>query len=98
MGSLYLARDPNTGRLVALKLLRAHLDSGDLRARFAREAQALAALNHPNIVDIYDSGEFRGSPFIVMKYVRGETLAERRSRSASCAASGTHTGVKSPAR
>lgn len=82
MGTLYLARDPNTGRLVALKLLRANLDSGDLRARFAREAQALASLNHPNIVNIYDSGEFRGSPFIVMEYVRGETLAEKIKRQA----------------
>ncbi len=84
MGSLYLARDtnPNTNRLVALKLLLANLDSGDLRERFAREARALAALNHPNIVDIYDSGEFQGSPFIVMEYVRGETLAEKIKRRA----------------
>src|SRR4029079_19437365 len=84
MGSLYLARDtnPNTNRLVAVKLLLANLDSGDLRERFAREARALAALNHPNIVDIYDSGEFQGSPFIVMEYVRGETLAEKIKRRA----------------
>ena len=84
MGSLYLARDtnPNTNRLVAVKLLLANLDSGDLRERFAREARALAALNHPNIVDIYDSGEFQGSPFIVMEYVRGETLGEKIKRRA----------------
>ncbi len=84
MGALYLARDtnPNTNRLVALKLLNATLDSTELRDRFAREARALAALNHPNIVDIYDSGEFQGSPFIVMEYVRGETLAEKIKRKA----------------
>jgi serine/threonine protein kinase len=84
MGTLYLARDtnPNTNRLVALKLLNANLDSGDLRERFAREARALAALNHPNIVNIYDSGEFQGSPFIVMEYVRGETLSEKIKRKA----------------
>jgi serine/threonine protein kinase len=76
MGDLYLALDPNTGRLVALKLLNATLDSIELRERFAREARALAALNHPNIVNIYDTGEFDDSPFIVMEYVRGETLAE----------------------
>ncbi len=76
MGDLYLAHDPNTNRLVALKLLNATLDSTDLRERFAREARALAALNHPNIVNIYDTGQFEGSPFIVMEYVRGETLAE----------------------
>ena len=85
MGSLYLARDtnPNTNRLVAIKLLLANLDSGDLRERFAREARALAALNHPNIVSIFDSGEFQGSPFIVMEYVRGETVAEKIKRRAT---------------
>jgi hypothetical protein len=84
MGSLYLARDtnPNTSRLVALKLLNAQLDSADLRERFARESRALAALSHPNIVSIYDSGEFHGSPYIVMEFVRGETLAEKIKRRA----------------
>src|SRR5512147_560020 len=78
MGTLYLARDtnPTTDRLVALKLLRTSFDSEDLRQRFAREAQSLAELNHPNIVIIHDSGEFQDSPFIVMEYIRGETLAE----------------------
>jgi serine/threonine protein kinase len=82
MGDLYLASDPNIGRLVALKLLNATLDSAELRERFAREARALAALNHPNIVNIYDTGEFDDSPFIVMEYVRGETLAEMIKRRA----------------
>jgi serine/threonine protein kinase len=84
MGSLYLARDtnPNLHRLVAIKLLNANLDSGDLRERFGREGRALAALNHPNIVGIFDFGEFQGSPFIVMEYVRGETLAEKIKRRA----------------
>src|SRR4051812_368460 len=76
MGDLYLANDPNTSRLVTIKLLNATLDSTELRQRFAREGRALAALNHPNIVNIYDSGEFEDSPFIVMEYVRGETLDE----------------------
>src|SRR5688572_9883649 len=76
MGDLYLALDPNTSRLVALKLLNATLDSTDARTRFEREARALASLNHPNIVHIYDYGEFKGAPFIVMEYVRGETVAE----------------------
>jgi len=83
MGDLYLALDPNTNRLVALKLLNATLDSSELRERFAREARALAALNHPNIVNIYDTGEFEDSPFIVMEYVRGETLAEMIKRRAT---------------
>jgi predicted Ser/Thr protein kinase len=78
MGSLYLARDsnPTTDRLVVLKLLRTSFDSDEPRQRFAREARALAELSHPNIVVIHDSGEFEDSPFIVMEYVRGETLAE----------------------
>src|ERR1044072_5491982 len=82
MGELSLARDPNTDRLVALKLLNATVDSEDLRERFEREAQALAALSHPNIVHIYDYGEFQNAPFIVMEYGRGETLAEQIKRNA----------------
>jgi serine/threonine protein kinase len=82
MGNLYLADDPNTDRLVAVKLLNTTLDSTELRDRFAREARALAALNHPNIVSIYDTGEYDDSPFIVMEYVRGETLAEMIKRRA----------------
>jgi len=87
MGTLYLARDtnPTTDRLVALKLLRTSFDSDDLRLRFEREAQALAELSHPNIVVIYDSGEFQESPFIVMEYVRGETIAESIKRQAPMA-------------
>jgi serine/threonine protein kinase len=84
MGAVYLARDtnPTTDRLVVLKLLRSSFDSDEPRRRFAREAQALAGLNHPNIVVIYDSGEYDDSPFIVMEYVRGETLAESIRRKA----------------
>src|SRR5215470_9628934 len=87
MGDLYLAFDPNTNRLVAIKLLNATLDSAELRERFSREARALAALSHPNIVTIYDTGEFEDSPFIVMEYVRGETLAELIRRRASLSVS-----------
>jgi serine/threonine protein kinase len=53
-----------------------------LRDRFAREARALASLSHPNVVNIYECGEYRGSPYIVMEYVRGETLAEKIKRKA----------------
>src|SRR5215467_7804694 len=78
MGDLYLAHDPNTDRLVAVKLLAATLDSTELRERFAFEARTLAALNDPNIVHIYDydAGGVQQSPFIVMEYVRGETISE----------------------
>ena len=82
MGDLYLARDPNTNRLVVVKLLSATLDSSDIRERFEREARSLASLSHPNIVQIYDYGELDDTPFIVIEYVRGETLGERIKRRA----------------
>jgi serine/threonine protein kinase len=80
MGEVYLARDPNTDRLVVVKLLAATLESPELRERFEREARALASLNHPNIVHIYDYGDVDDSPFIVIEYVKGETLAEKVKR------------------
>ena len=76
MGAIYLARDPVIDRLVALKLLHNDVASDDIRKRFAQEARASGALTHPNIVTIHDYGEFGDSPFIVMEYVRGETLGE----------------------
>ena len=84
MATCYLARDsnPKISRLVAIKVLNASIDSPDLRERFARESRALAALNHSSIVDIYDSGEFQGAPYIVMEYIRGETIAEKIKRRA----------------
>ncbi|MEP7306574.1 MAG: protein kinase [Acidobacteriota bacterium] len=84
MGDLCLAWDPKTDRLVAVKVLSERLDSIEFRARFDREVRALAALNHPNIVNIYDydTGGRESSPFIVMEYVRGETLAEMIKRRA----------------
>ena len=71
MGSLYVAKD-HMNRLVAVKLLRQDMD----HERFEREAHAMAALQHTNIVHIYDYGEDEGTPYIVMEYLRGENLAE----------------------
>jgi serine/threonine protein kinase len=76
MGSLYLAKDPKIGRLVAIKLVRQEFDSPEARQRFAREAQSAGALRHPNIVTIFDVDEHEGLPFIAMEYIDGETLAE----------------------
>jgi tetratricopeptide (TPR) repeat protein len=76
MGSLYLAKDPKIGRLVAIKLVRQEFDSPEARQRFAREAQSAGALRHPNIVTIFDVDEYDGLPYIAMEYVDGETLAE----------------------
>ena len=80
MGAVYKARQPKLDRFVALKiLLRRHEDGkGDVAfaQRFAREARALARLNHPNIVAVYDYGEAGGYPFLVMEYVEGLTLRQ----------------------
>jgi eukaryotic-like serine/threonine-protein kinase len=75
MGEVYLARDTRLGRKVALKVLRgdAELDEHAKR-RFGQEAQAASALNHPNIVSIFDVGHHDGLDFIAMEYVEGQTL------------------------
>ena len=75
MGTVYVAHDPVLGRMVAIKVFAGDLDVPDARERFSREARAAAALNHPNIVTVYDFGEFASQPYIVMEYVPGETLA-----------------------
>jgi serine/threonine-protein kinase len=77
MAAVYLARDTELDRLVAVKLLSGPLDpDSDLRARFEREARTAARLSHPNLVRVFDTGEDDGRPYIVMEYVEGETLAE----------------------
>ena len=76
MGVVYLADDLVLGRKAAVKILSAdYSDNPDFRARFRREAQTGAALNHPNIVTIYEVGEFEQGAFIAMEYVDGESLA-----------------------
>src|SRR5262247_286138 len=75
MGTVYVAHDPVLGRMVAIKVFAGDLDMPDARERFSREARASAALNHPNIVTVYDFGEYGSQPYIVMEYVPGETLA-----------------------
>jgi beta-lactam-binding protein with PASTA domain/predicted Ser/Thr protein kinase len=77
MAEVYLARDQMLDRAVAVKVLFPALatDPGFVE-RFRREAQSAAALNHPNIVGVYDWGEANGTYFIVMEYVEGESLAE----------------------
>jgi len=77
MGEVYKARDPRLGRDVAIKILPSAA-AADLerRARFEREAKAVAALNHPNIVTIHAVEEAEGIPFFTMEYVEGRTLAQ----------------------
>jgi eukaryotic-like serine/threonine-protein kinase len=80
MGEVYRARDTRLERPVALKLLppRFLADAGRVR-RFAREARAASALNHPNIITVYDIGLEGTQPFIAAEYVAGQTLRERLS-------------------
>jgi serine/threonine-protein kinase len=81
MGEVYKARDTGLQRDVAIKVLPASLTSdSDRLARFEREAQVLAALNHPNIAAIYHIERVADSPAIVMELVEGETLADRIAR------------------
>ena len=77
MAVVYLARDEELGRPVAVKVLAENLaDDPELRERFVREARLAARLSHPNVVRVYDAGEEDGLPFIVMECVDGESLAE----------------------
>ena len=77
MGEVYKARDTRLNRTVAIKVLATELDRPDTRARFQREALAIAALNHPHICTLHDIGHDAGVDFLVMEFVEGETLASR---------------------
>src|SRR5579862_3112708 len=77
MGEVYRARDPKLAREVALKILSAELSRDtQRRLRFEQEAQAASALNHPNVVHIYDVGSSEGLHYIAMELVPGRTLRE----------------------
>ena len=81
MGEVYRARDTKLGREVAVKVLpEAWAFDADRAARFEREAQVLAALNHPHIAALYGTDQSDGRHFLVMELVEGETLAERLKR------------------
>jgi serine/threonine protein kinase/tetratricopeptide (TPR) repeat protein len=78
MGEVYRAHDPRLGRDVAIKILPTAFSSDAQRLRrFEQEAHAAAALNHPNLLAVYDIGTQDGSPYIVSELLEGETLRER---------------------
>jgi len=75
MGVVYKARDPQIGRMVAIKKITADFGKdSDLLKRFLSEAQAVGKLQHPSIVVIYDLGDDGGNPFLVMEYLTGQSL------------------------
>jgi eukaryotic-like serine/threonine-protein kinase len=79
MGVVYLARDPQLQRTVAIKILSGQVDleqREERRARFTREARSAAALTHNHIVTIYDVGEDHCRPFIAMEFLDGESMAQ----------------------
>lgn len=77
MGDVFLARDAELGRKVAVKVLKArYAHQSETRRRFLREARMVSNLNHPNIATLYEIGEVEGVPYLVMEYVRGQTIAQ----------------------
>jgi serine/threonine-protein kinase len=78
MGEVYLAEDATLGRPVALKVLLPEIahDQNRIR-RFIQEAKSASALNHPNILTVYEVGDFESSRFIVTEFIKGKTLRER---------------------
>ena len=77
MGEVYRARDAKLDRDVAVKVLPAHLTADpDSLARFEREAKAVAALSHPNILSIFDFGSYDGVVYVAMELLEGQTLRE----------------------
>src|SRR5438034_673187 len=77
MGVVYKARQKSLNRLVALKLLAPErVDDPQFAERFAREAQALATLNHPHIVAVHDFGQAGGYYFLIMEFVDGVNLRQ----------------------
>jgi serine/threonine protein kinase len=83
MGEVYKARDTRLNRTVAIKVLPSHFsDNAEMKARFDREAQTIAGLNHPHICVLHDVGHQDGTDYLVMEYLEGQTLAQRLEKGA----------------
>ena len=78
MGEVFLARDVNLGRRVALKVVNPrHLGSPDMVERFLHEARITAQFSHPHIVTVYAAGIYRGFPYLALEYLEGQSLRQR---------------------
>ena len=78
MGEVYKGRDTRLNRTVAIKMLPQQISNQpEFRQRFEREAQTIAALNHPHICTVHDVGHHDGIDYLVMEYLKGETLDQR---------------------
>ncbi len=77
MGEVYLARDTELGREVAIKIVRDDVVHGSIKSRLQREARVLASLNHPNVATLYGLEQEAGQSLLVMEVVAGGSLAER---------------------
>jgi serine/threonine protein kinase len=77
MGVVYLARQVNLKRVVALKMLLPGVELEEMLGRFRAEAEAVAQLRHPHIVQVHDVGETAGRPYFCLEYVEGGSLADR---------------------
>ena len=89
MGEVYLAEDTKLHRQIALKVLTSQFESDDERIkRFKKEARAVSALNHPNIITIYSIEETEIGSFIATEYIEGQTLRQRNCREAPFVAGG----------
>ncbi|HEY69920.1 MAG TPA: protein kinase [Anaerolineae bacterium] len=91
MATVFKAYHAALDRYVAIKALNpAHIDDPNFLVRFQREARVVAHLEHPNIVPIYDAAEFDGRPYLVMKFIEGETLKQRLKRGPLSLEEGIH--------
>jgi eukaryotic-like serine/threonine-protein kinase len=95
MGEVYRARDTRLGREVAVKVLPAAFSAdADRLRRFEQEARAASALNHPNILAIFDVGTHDGAPYVVSELLEGQTLRERLSGAALSARKAVDYGIQ----
>jgi serine/threonine protein kinase/cytochrome c-type biogenesis protein CcmH/NrfG len=97
MGEVYLANDPKLDRKVALKILPANVlgdKSGDRVRRFVQEAKAASALNHPNILTIYEIDEIDSEQFIATEFIDGDTLRARIQRGPFAPADALDVGIQ----